>query len=67
MNNILLNDLLIFSDGSVCFEFNNYYNNKKIKYLKKDFKLYQKSIKKQSLNNFQELNKVTNYRKKLFK
>lgn len=66
MNNILLNNLLIFSDGSVGLNF-NVYNVKKIKYFKKDLKSYQKSNKKQSLNNFQELNRVTNYRKKLFK
>jgi len=66
MNNILSNNLLIFSDGSVGLGFNTY-NGKKIKYLNKDLKSYQKSSKEQSLSNFQGLNRVTNYRKKLFK
>jgi len=59
-------NLVIFSDGSFCFEF-NIYNLRKVNYATKDLKKYQSFFKNQFVNIKTKSNYMSNYRKKLFK
>ena len=59
--------LIIFSDGSLLFDINNTNKTKKIvKTLDNDLKIFQKNLKKKTLNNLSKSNNINIYRKKYF-
>jgi hypothetical protein len=66
-NKRLSQSLTVFSDGSLILNFNRNKKDKKTKYLEKDFKLFQKNLKENSSINFNKIDNIMGYRKKLFK
>lgn len=60
---LLFKPLNVFSDGSLILNI----HSQKLLLFSKDFKIFQKNLKKNSVVNLNKIDNIKNYRKKLFK